>query len=180
MKKQLWLLLCGIAAIHACSNSETSSLDKRQEFDTRESLLIQSAWLTDTFKVRKRTSNTIVSLDSMQAQTPPTFTGIDVVELQPDVPPQFNGGEAALRAYLKKKCVYPLVAFQNEVSGVVTVGFRICADGTIEGVKVKRSVGFGCDEMAVDVVKNMPIWIPGTKSGKNVKCPVVLDVPCGR
>lgn len=39
---------------------------------------------------------------------------------------------------------------------------------------------FGCDEMAVDVINNMPNRIPGTKSGKNVKCLVVLDASCGR
>jgi TonB family protein len=178
-RRQLLSFIC-IAWIYACSSSETPDTVVYQEHFSNESPQLELTFLTDTFKVRRRTGSAVVSLDTFRTTPPTTVSGNEVIEIQPDVPPQFNGGDAALRAYLKKKCVYPLVAFQNEVSGVVTISFRICADGSIEGIKVKRSVGFGCDEMAVGVVKNMPNWIPGTKSGKNVKCPVALDVPCGR
>jgi TonB family protein len=178
--KKLLLIVLGIAGVYSCSTSDAPDFNDHQLYESEENPQFEFTFSTDTFKVRRKSRNKVVALDTVPTPAPTQVSINETIELQPDVPPQFNGGDAALRAYLKKKCVYPLVAFQNEVSGIVTVSFLIRADGTIEGLKVKRSVGFGCDEMAIDVVKNMPNWIPGAKSGKNVKCPVVLDVPCGR
>lgn len=180
MKKLVLIVVVGIAGVYSCLTSDAPDFNDHQPYVSEENPHLEFTFSTDTFKVRRKSGNKVVVLDTVPTSSPTPVAVNETIELQPDVSPQFKGGDVALRAYLKKKCLYPLVAFQNEVSGVVTVSFRICADGTIEGVKVKRSVGFGCDEMAVDVVQKMPNWIPGTKSGKNVKCPVVLDVPCGR
>jgi len=45
----------------------------------------------------------------------------------------------------------------------------INTDGSIQDVQVIKSVGFGCDEEAVRVIKSGPRWNPGKQSGRAVR-----------
>lgn len=83
--------------------------------------------------------------------------------------PQFPGGENARIEYLVKNIMYPENARKTDIQGTVYVTFIIEKDGTISNVKVLRGIGGGCDEESIRVVKNMPKWIPGKQSGKNVR-----------
>ncbi|MBI3511516.1 MAG: energy transducer TonB [Bacteroidetes bacterium] len=98
----------------------------------------------------------------------------------PDVAASFPGGDDAMQNYLTKKIVYPLVAFQNDVKGTVVVKALIEADGRIGGVGVVRSLGYGCDESAMDCVRAMPKWIPATKNGTAVRTLVTFPVSFGQ
>ena len=42
-------------------------------------------------------------------------------------------------------------------------------DGSIGEVKVIKGIGFGCDEEAILLVKNMPKWNVGQQNGKAVR-----------
>lgn len=97
----------------------------------------------------------------------------------PDVPPSFPGGEQAMRTYIEKHRIYPLVAFQNEIKGEVVVQFYVESDGKIVQTKVLKKLGYGCDEAAEDLITGMPRWIPGKKNGKNVKCSRELAIRFG-
>ncbi len=98
----------------------------------------------------------------------------------PDVGPSFPGGQDAMIAYIAKKKVYPLAAFQNEIKGVVMIKFVVEKDGKIGGIKVLRGLGYGCDESAIDLVRGMPRWTPGQKSGAGVRCAVTLPITFGQ
>lgn len=104
--------------------------------------------------------------------------GVGVV-LNPDIGPSFPGGNDAMNAYIAKKRVYPLVAFQNEIKGTVMVKFVVEKDGKIGGIKVVRGLGYGCDESAMDLVRGMPKWNPGQKGGAGVRCAVTLPITFG-
>lgn len=101
------------------------------------------------------------------------------VVLNPDIGPSFPGGNDAMNAYIAKKKVYPLVAFQNEIKGTVMVKFVVERDGKIGGIKIVRGLGYGCDEAAIDLVRGMPKWVPGQKGGAGVRCAVTLPVTFG-
>lgn len=101
------------------------------------------------------------------------------VVLNPDIGPSFPGGSDGMNAYITKKKVYPLVAFQNEIKGTVMVKFVVERDGKIGGIKVLRGLGYGCDEAAIDLVRGMPKWNPGQKGGAGVRCVVTLPVTFG-
>jgi len=94
----------------------------------------------------------------------------------PDVAPSFPGGTAAMDAYILKHLVYPMVAFQNDVTGVVNIRFIIETDGRISGIIVQKGLGYGCDEAAIDLISGMPKWTPGRKGGVAVRCSVVLPL----
>ena len=89
--------------------------------------------------------------------------------------PEFPGGEDELMKYLSNAIKYPERAVRENAQGKVVVGFVVNKDGEIEELKVKRSLGYGCDDEALRVIKAMPKWKPGKFNGRNVN--VYYDLP---
>ncbi len=90
--------------------------------------------------------------------------------------PSFPGGEAELYKYLGKNLKYPAMAKDANIQGIVFVTFVVKEDGSIDGVRVLRGIGGGCDEAAVAVVEKMPKWSPGKQRGKAVRVQYNLPV----
>jgi protein TonB len=83
-------------------------------------------------------------------------------------PPIFPGGMQALGKYLSDNLKYPKKAARKNKQGTVYVNFVVNRVGEIVDIKVLKGIGFGLDEEAMRVVKNMPTWVPGTQGGKTV------------
>ncbi|MFC3880427.1 energy transducer TonB [Algoriphagus namhaensis] len=96
----------------------------------------------------------------------------DVVETQPNPP----GGMAGWNEYLRKNLKYPTQARRMGIEGTVIVVFVVNTDGSIQDVDVLRGIGGGCDEEAVEVVKNAPKWEPGKQRGKPVRTRMRLPI----
>ena len=90
--------------------------------------------------------------------------------------PEYPGGLQKLTEYLQSNIKYPQMARESGIQGRVFVGFVVEPDGSISNVKVLRSLGGGCDEEAMRVVKNMKKWKPGKQRGKAVRVSYVLPV----
>jgi TonB family protein len=90
--------------------------------------------------------------------------------------PQFPGGEKAMMEYVAKNVKYPQEAKDKEIQGRVFVGFIVEKDGSVNEVKVLRSIGGGCDEEAVRVVKAMPKWKPGKQKGEPVRVSYMMPI----
>jgi TonB family protein len=82
---------------------------------------------------------------------------------------EFPGGPRAFGAFLQKNLRYPSAAQRANVGGKVYVQFVVNTDGTIQDVQILKSVGFGCDEEAMRVIKAVPRWTPGKQSGRAVR-----------
>jgi len=82
--------------------------------------------------------------------------------------PQFPGGEREMMKFIKNNIRYPVIATEMGISGTVILNFVVERDGKISRIKVIRSVGGGCDEEAVRVLKAMPAWSPGKQGGMAV------------
>ncbi len=65
--------------------------------------------------------------------------------------------------------VYPDFAREIGKEGTVHVSFVVNEVGNVEGVKVLKGIGYGCDEEVVRVIGKMPRW---KKVGKNGGHPV--------
>lgn len=74
-----------------------------------------------------------------------------------------------LSMYLQHNLHYPTEARMKHIEGSVVVKFVINEDGSISDCKTIRSIGAGCDEEAIRVIKSMPPWQPGKQNGKPVK-----------
>ena len=90
--------------------------------------------------------------------------------------PEFPGGMAKLAEYLAKNIKYPQLARESGIQGRVFINFVVENDGSVTNVKVMRSLGGGCDEEAMRVVKSMPKWKPGKQRGKPVRVSYNLPV----
>ena len=90
--------------------------------------------------------------------------------------PQFPGGLDALMKYLSKNIHYPEQAKKDNIQGKVYVTFVVEKDGSINGAKILRGVGGGCDEEALRVVNAMPKWKPGKLQGTPVRVQYNLPI----
>lgn len=84
--------------------------------------------------------------------------------------PEFPGGMDALYEFLQKELVYPEIARNANIQGVVLVEFVVEKDGRVSNVKAMTSIFKECDEEAVRVVKKLPKWKAGESMGKPVRC----------
>jgi protein TonB len=77
----------------------------------------------------------------------------------------------AMRVYLKKNLMYPIMARDAGIQGKCYIRFIVNADGSISDVRVLRGVTDcpECDQEALRVVKRMPNWAPGKVNGKAVR-----------
>ena len=89
--------------------------------------------------------------------------------------PEFTGGQAALLRYLQKNLRYPGSALAAGVGGRVFMSFVVGADGSISEVTILKGLGYGLDEEAQRVVRQMPAWVPGYQSKHAV--PVRFTLP---
>ena len=90
--------------------------------------------------------------------------------------PEFNSNPNGILQYISSSISYPAVAREIGVNGTVHVSFVVNQQGVVEGVKILKGIGYGCDEEVLRVINKMPIWQkPGKNNGKAVK--VRYNVP---
>jgi len=90
--------------------------------------------------------------------------------------PEFPGGDAARIQYFASHTKYPQLAKENNIQGIVYVGFVVEPDGSVSNVNILRGIGGGCDKEAVRVVKQMPAWKPGKQRNRPVRVRFTLPV----
>jgi len=90
--------------------------------------------------------------------------------------PEYNGGEIGLMQYMKNNIKYPEKAKRANRQGRVFISFVVEKNGAINEVILERGIGYGCDEEALRVVKQMPDWKPGKQLGKAVRVKFYLPI----
>jgi len=98
----------------------------------------------------------------------------------PETQPEFPGGHEAWLAYVKRYQRYPAEAARAGISGRVFVSFTVAETGQIQGVQVLKGLGYGCDEEAIRLVREMPRWKPATHSNRAVRVKFNIPVFFGR
>ena len=100
----------------------------------------------------------------------------DVIFQVCEVMPEFPGGELAVKQYIASNIKYPAEARKYGQQGKVYVTFVVAKDGSIEKVKIARSVSPALDNEAIRVVSSMPNWIPGKQRGQAVNVQYTIPV----
>jgi TonB family protein len=94
--------------------------------------------------------------------------------------PSFPGGLSALGKYLHENLKYPskelFFSGKENLAGLAKVAFIVQADGSIDHVRIAESSNDIFNQAAMDVIKNMPDWKPGSQRGKKVPCKVIVPV----
>ena len=68
--------------------------------------------------------------------------------------------------YLKKNLKKPKQAIDNQIVGNVTVEFNVNKEGKLSDFKIIESLGYGCDEEAIRIIKEGPSWMPKVSGGE--------------
>ena len=97
--------------------------------------------------------------------------------------PKFPGGNSSFYDYLDKNVVLP-EGFDNKKYKKehhnqfvpISVGFTVDVDGSIINVKLVDGEDELLDKKAMEIVKNMPKWDPGSIDGTPVKVEYVIPV----
>jgi protein TonB len=90
--------------------------------------------------------------------------------------PEFPGGEIALLNYVKKHAKFTPMASENKISGTMYISFVVSETGKVIMPKIERGLGFGMDEMLINVVANLPDFTPAEQNGRKVKIKMMLPV----
>jgi TonB family protein len=95
----------------------------------------------------------------------------------PNVNAEFTTGMSGFGSHLQSNLRYPSAAQKANVSGTVYVQFVVCTDGTLCDYKILKSVGFGCDEESVRVLKlSSGKWGPGKIRGRAVRSKFTIPI----
>jgi TonB family protein len=89
---------------------------------------------------------------------------------------EYPGGIDKLRQFLGANIKYPSEAIENNVDGKVILSFIVEKDGAISNIKVTKSLGFGCDEEVIRVLKLSAKWTPAQLNGEPVRYTYNLPV----
>jgi len=65
----------------------------------------------------------------------------------------YEGGQAAMYAFIARELKYPLMAKRNRLQGQCIVSFTLNPDATMSGIKLVKQVGGGTGEEALRVVR---------------------------
>jgi protein TonB len=103
----------------------------------------------------------------------PRFNGCE--DITADVGARKACSDRKMLEFIYKNIVYPKIARENGVEGMVVVRFVVEDDGSISSPEIVRDIGAGCGEEAVRIVKMMPNWIPGRQRGNAVR--VMFNLP---
>jgi protein TonB len=106
----------------------------------------------------------------------PAAINPDSVFINPEVRPQFVGGDRAFAAYVGKAIRYPQQALQRRVSGKVYVSFILSAQGKVQDAHVVSGPGSGLNEEALRLIWTMPAWEPARVNGQPVRVACTLPI----
>lgn len=101
---------------------------------------------------------------------------VDEVFTVVEEPAYPEGGWQNYRKYLSKNLKYPLEAKNNKIEGRVGVEMVVDKKGELSEIKIIESLGFGCDEEAIRLIKNGPKWHPALQRKKPVKQRIKLPI----
>ncbi|MEO9483084.1 MAG: energy transducer TonB [Ekhidna sp.] len=94
---------------------------------------------------------------------------IDKVYTEVDESCKYPGGIVKLYEDIVEEINYPEEAAKKNIKGRVFIQFIVEKDGSLSNIQVAKSLGFGCDEEALRIFKEMPKWSPGRIDGQPVR-----------
>ena len=71
-----------------------------------------------------------------------------------------------MRAFVTEHLIYPAAAREARVEGMVVVRYSLDYRGKVVATKVKKGIGYGCDEEAMRVVRLMRFLVPQERKKK--------------
>ena len=86
-------------------------------------------------------------------------------------------GIKSYNRYLKRNLKYPVAARENNISGDVILQLTINSFGSITNINVVQSLGYGCDQEAIRLIREGPKWLPGQQNNSAIVDKATVTVP---
>ena len=86
-------------------------------------------------------------------------------------------GRRSYERYLKRNLKYPDAAKESKIEGEVVLVLTINTFGSVTNVDVVQSLGYGCDQEAIRLIREGPQWVPGTMNNAAIDDKVMVAVP---
>jgi TonB family protein len=113
----------------------------------------------------------------VEIEVPPVDEGRELVAPRPlsnqeyqerygNIQAQYSAGNRTFFDMLSRRIKMPDAAKAKGIKGNVEVSFLVSINGVLEDIKVSNSLGYGCDEEAIRVIKSLGNWTPARKEGK--------------
>lgn len=75
----------------------------------------------------------------------------------------FKGGSKSLEAFILANLQYPQEAFDKHIEGTIHAKYDINNRGKVSKIKLYNSIGYGCDEEAIRVIKLLEFEVPKSR-----------------
>jgi TonB family protein len=92
------------------------------------------------------------------------------------IPAQMTGGLYAEKEYIRKHLIIPETALDKNMEGSVMLRYKVDELGLISEVVILKSLGFGLDEAAVNIIKSFPPLNSATYNGIPIPSYVVREI----
>jgi TonB family protein len=124
---------------------------------------------------------TFVVMKNQNAISPKTIQNEDVPRMifdKVEIPPSFPGGDTAWQRYLQRNANALVPVDSGAPPGIykVVVQFIVKTDGSVSDFKSITSHGYGMENEALRIIKNVPKWIPARQNGREVNAYVQQPV----
>jgi len=154
-------------------NKKQSSYRSMWKYTLMLPVIAMLLFFNSTFKTKAEPIN---EMNAVQ-QNPVASQDKPQIFNQVEVMPQFPGGIDSLMKFLSENINYPPEVVTKGTQGRVVLRFVVTPDGSIDDVKVVKSLDSSfCDNEAVRVVKAMPKWISGKQNGNPVSVYFYLPI----
>lgn len=105
------------------------------------------------------------------------ISGHDTLNVKFDQPAIYMDGVTGFYRILAQNIRYPAKAREDNIQGSVFIAFTVDSVGMVSNFRVKKSIGGGCDEEALRVVKMIDgDWLPAVLNGKPVTVEYAIPV----
>ena len=97
-------------------------------------------------------------------------------EKEPEVMPQYPGGEKEFYRFMAMRLKYPVPALKAEKEGLVDCTITIGQNGQVGPIQVTESADPALEAEVIRVLRQMPAWEPAMLDGKPTETHVPFSV----
>ncbi len=101
-------------------------------------------------------------------------TGSDINETYSNASPE--NGMSKFNDYIRENKIYPTLAQENGIKGVVKLRVSISASGEVGEIILKKALGYGCDEEAIRLVREGPRWSPAKMGETQIDSEITIRI----
>lgn len=108
------------------------------------------------------------------AEVMPYFEGCQEWNGQPEAKRRCS--DAKLLNHIQEHIIYPREATENNVQGMVVASFVVDKNGWVSDPMLLQDIGYGCGEVVLNLIREMPRWEPAMNNGHPVSVRLTLPV----